>query len=73
MKLHCRGKPGLLIDTWDMFLLSSKILNAAVHFRVTLSQHERSRQKPKSITFGRTILFDAIVNTTPLQIRELFM
>lgn len=31
MKLQRRGKLGLVIDTCDMFLLSGKILDTAVH------------------------------------------
>lgn len=67
MKLQGRGKLGLLIDTWDVFLLSSKILDAAVCRRVSLCQCKCSRQKPESITLLYN-LFDAIVNTVPPQI-----
>ena len=54
MKLQRRGRLGLLIDTWDMFLLSSKILDAAVCRRVPLCGCKHSCQKPESITPCRT-------------------
>lgn len=34
MKLQRMGKLGLVIDTCDMFLLSSKILHTAVHVNI---------------------------------------
>jgi hypothetical protein len=66
MKLQRKDKVGLLMDTWDMFLSSSKILDAAVCIRLTHCECDCSRQKPKYVTSCHVLRFDAIVNTTLL-------
>lgn len=50
MKFQRKCKLGLLIDTWNMFLLSNEILDAAVHVRLLCCECDRQCQKPACAT-----------------------
>lgn len=50
MKFRRKDKLGVLIDTWSTFLLSNKILDAAVHGRLICCECAHQCQKPERVT-----------------------
>lgn len=55
MKLRRKDKLCLLIDTWNMFLLSNKILDAAVPVRLICGACDRQWEKPERVTPCHTL------------------
>jgi hypothetical protein len=55
MKLWRKDKLGLLIDTWNMFLLSNKILDAAVHVRLIRCVCDHQCEKPERVSPCHTL------------------
>lgn len=73
MKLQGRGGLGLPIDIWDMFLLSSKILDAAVRVLPFASANVCVRNPSPLPLAVQLVLMWEWTQLTPLQISELLM